>query len=147
MTKNPRQKRKRFNRTLGSISSLRTDRFVLQRKNVTSEYYDTSDPFIDDSELALDERQFFAQTKQQGFYVSSGEVALMKDKYAPGFPSLISFFGPDLPFFATEPPKNRNPRKSLSLLGFIPLSPRRRRTKSSKVHETHPSPSTETRNG
>ncbi|KAF9529895.1 hypothetical protein CPB83DRAFT_851765 [Crepidotus variabilis] len=51
-----------------------------RRKNAGSEYYDTSDPFIDDSELALDERQFFAQTKQQGFYVSSGEVALMKDK-------------------------------------------------------------------
>lgn len=29
----------------------------------------------------MDERTFFAQTKQQGFYVSSGEVALMKDKY------------------------------------------------------------------
>jgi len=54
---------------------------MLQRKNAGSEYYDTSDPFIDDSELALDERQYFAQTKQQGFYVSSGEVALMKDKY------------------------------------------------------------------
>ena len=39
-----------------------------------------SDPFIDDSELALDERTYFAQTKQQGFYVSSGEVALLKDK-------------------------------------------------------------------
>ncbi|KAJ3506870.1 hypothetical protein NLJ89_g6624 [Agrocybe chaxingu] len=51
-----------------------------KRKNHASEYYDTSDPFIDDSELALDERQFFAQTKQQGFYVSSGEVALLKDK-------------------------------------------------------------------
>lgn len=29
----------------------------------------------------MDERTFFAQTKQQGFYVSSGEVALLKDKY------------------------------------------------------------------
>jgi hypothetical protein len=46
------------------------------------EYYDTADPFIDDSELPMDERTFFAQTKQQGFYVSSGEVALLKDKYA-----------------------------------------------------------------
>lgn len=53
---------------------------TLQKKNAGAEYYDTSDPFIDDSELALDERQFFAQTKQQGFYVSSGEVALLKDK-------------------------------------------------------------------
>ncbi|KAF9480638.1 hypothetical protein BDN70DRAFT_832435 [Pholiota conissans] len=51
-----------------------------RKKNTVPEYYDTSDPFIDDSELALDQRQFFAQTKQQGFYVSSGEVALLKDK-------------------------------------------------------------------
>ncbi|KAL5478942.1 hypothetical protein ACEPAI_2229 [Sanghuangporus weigelae] len=50
------------------------------RKNNAAEYYDLEDPFIDDSELALDERTYFAQTKQQGFYVSSGEVALMKDK-------------------------------------------------------------------
>lgn len=48
---------------------------------MTSEYYDIHDPFIDDSELALDERTYFAQTKQQGFYVSSGEVALLKDKF------------------------------------------------------------------
>ncbi|KAJ8082325.1 hypothetical protein PM082_008178 [Marasmius tenuissimus] len=50
-----------------------------KKKSAAAEYYDVSDPFIDDSELALDERTFFAQTKQQGFYVSSGEVALMKD--------------------------------------------------------------------
>lgn len=55
--------------------------YVLQKKNTASEYYDVHDPFIDDSELALDERTYFAQTKQQGFYVSSGEVALLKDKY------------------------------------------------------------------
>ncbi|KAF8522754.1 hypothetical protein BU17DRAFT_44466 [Hysterangium stoloniferum] len=42
--------------------------------------YDLADPFIDDSELAIDDRTHFAQTKQQGFYVSSGEVALLKDK-------------------------------------------------------------------
>ncbi|TDL27079.1 hypothetical protein BD410DRAFT_483821 [Rickenella mellea] len=53
------------------------------RKNAASEYYDLNDPFIDDSDLAIDERTFFAQTKQQGFYVSSGEVALLKDKSAP----------------------------------------------------------------
>ena len=53
-----------------------------KKKNATSEYYDVTDPFIDDSELAVDDRKFFAQTKQQGFYVSSGEVALMKDRYA-----------------------------------------------------------------
>jgi HPC2 and ubinuclein domain len=79
----------------------------IQKKNVVSEYYDTSDPFIDDSELAIDERQFFAQTKQQGFYVSSGEVALLKDKYVqiglpPDLNSLIS---------RIELPRNLNPRK------------------------------------
>ncbi|KAG5640685.1 hypothetical protein DXG03_007535 [Asterophora parasitica] len=52
----------------------------LQKKNPTYEHYDISDPFIDDSELAIDERTYFAQTKQTGFYVSSGEVALLKDK-------------------------------------------------------------------
>ncbi|KAM5540982.1 hypothetical protein V8D89_005293 [Ganoderma adspersum] len=48
-----------------------------KRRNNASEYYDTTDPFIDDSELAQDERTFFAQTKQKGFYVSSGQVALL----------------------------------------------------------------------
>ncbi|GJE99895.1 hypothetical protein PsYK624_161700 [Phanerochaete sordida] len=53
-----------------------------KRKNAAQEYYDVTDPFIDDSELAVDERTFFAQTKQQGFYVSSGQVALLTDKPA-----------------------------------------------------------------
>ncbi|KAF8591663.1 hypothetical protein K439DRAFT_779371 [Ramaria rubella] len=48
--------------------------------------YDLNDPFIDDSELAIDDRTHFAQTKQQGFYVSSGEVALLKDKNSPKKP-------------------------------------------------------------
>ncbi|KAF9028565.1 hypothetical protein BDZ89DRAFT_1133534 [Hymenopellis radicata] len=43
------------------------------RKNFQQEYYDTNDPFIDDSELAVDDRKFFAQTKQRGFYVSAGQ--------------------------------------------------------------------------
>lgn len=50
-----------------------------RKKGISKDHYDTADPFIDDSLLFLDERTFFAQTKQQGFYVSSGEVALMKD--------------------------------------------------------------------
>ncbi|TFK88241.1 hypothetical protein K466DRAFT_489328 [Polyporus arcularius HHB13444] len=48
-----------------------------RKRHHASEYYDTTDPFIDDSELAQDERTFFAQTKQKGFYVSSGQVALL----------------------------------------------------------------------
>lgn len=52
----------------------------MQKKVAEKDYYDVDDPFIDDSELAIDERTYFAQTKQKGFYVSSGEVALMRDK-------------------------------------------------------------------
>ncbi|KAJ7201626.1 hypothetical protein GGX14DRAFT_464457 [Mycena pura] len=51
-----------------------------KKSKAVAEYYDTADPFIDDSELAIDERTYFAQTKQKGFYVSSGEVALVRDK-------------------------------------------------------------------
>lgn len=51
-----------------------------KKSKAAAEYYDVSDPFIDDSELAIDERTYFAQTKQKGFYVSSGEVALVRDK-------------------------------------------------------------------
>ncbi|KAF8553864.1 hypothetical protein OG21DRAFT_1509639 [Imleria badia] len=57
-----------------------------KKKPTTSEYYDVTDPFIDDSELNVDNRTHFAQTKQQGFYVSSGEVALMKDLSTPKKP-------------------------------------------------------------
>ena len=60
------------------------------QKNAAQEYYDTTDPFIDDSELAVDERTFFAQTKQQGFYVSSGQVALLTDKCAPVMTSCLN---------------------------------------------------------
>ncbi|KIJ18050.1 hypothetical protein PAXINDRAFT_175314 [Paxillus involutus ATCC 200175] len=57
-----------------------------KKKHITSEYYDVTDPFIDDSEITIDNRTHFAQTKQQGFYVSSGEVALMKDSRTPKKP-------------------------------------------------------------
>ncbi|KAG9308671.1 hypothetical protein JVU11DRAFT_11628 [Chiua virens] len=57
-----------------------------KKKPATSEYYDVTDPFIDDTELNVDNRTHFAQTKQQGFYVSSGEVALMKDVSSPKKP-------------------------------------------------------------
>ena len=45
-----------------------------------SEYHDLTDPFIDDLELAIDERTFIAQPKQHGFHVFSGKVALLKEK-------------------------------------------------------------------
>ncbi|KAG1844692.1 hypothetical protein F4604DRAFT_1689004 [Suillus subluteus] len=51
-----------------------------QKKYATSECYDVNDPFINDSELNIDNRTHFAQIKQQGFYVSSGEVSLIKDR-------------------------------------------------------------------
>ncbi|KZV82788.1 hypothetical protein EXIGLDRAFT_843431 [Exidia glandulosa HHB12029] len=54
-----------------------------RKRKRTDEQYDLEDEFIDDSELAIEERKFFAQTKQTGFYVSSGEVALLREKTEP----------------------------------------------------------------
>lgn len=45
------------------------------------EYYDVTDPFIDDSDLGIDAPTHFAQTKQKGFYVNSGDVTLVLDEY------------------------------------------------------------------
>ncbi|KAK7059589.1 hypothetical protein R3P38DRAFT_962917 [Favolaschia claudopus] len=66
-----------------------------KKSKAAGEYYDTADPFIDDSELAIDERTYFAQTKQKGFYVSSGEVALVRDK-SPKKPKSKKKMGPAL---------------------------------------------------
>ena len=84
--------------------------FSKQKKNAVSEYYETSDAFIDDSELAIDERQYFAQTKQQGFYVSIGEVALLKDKYVQS--GLVHSL--NLTYSRIGLPRNLNRRKSPS---------------------------------
>ncbi|EJU00532.1 hypothetical protein DACRYDRAFT_117028 [Dacryopinax primogenitus] len=44
-----------------------------------SKDYDLDDPFIDDSELIIDQPKYMGMTKQAGFYVSSGSVALKHD--------------------------------------------------------------------
>ncbi|KDQ11246.1 hypothetical protein BOTBODRAFT_35546 [Botryobasidium botryosum FD-172 SS1] len=51
-----------------------------KRRKAEKREYDLTDPFIDDSDLIIDAPTHFAQTKQKGFYVSSGEVALVKDE-------------------------------------------------------------------
>ncbi|KAJ8474761.1 hypothetical protein ONZ51_g7004 [Trametes cubensis] len=76
-TKHKTKKRKKVRLILQANVDTTTLTLPRQRRHHASEYYDTSDPFIDDSELAQDERTFFAQTKQKGFYVSSGQVALL----------------------------------------------------------------------
>lgn len=103
--------------------------FSIQKKSAVSEYYDTTDPFIDDSELAIDQRQFFAQTKQQGFYVSSGEVALLKDKYVQN--ALHTFPDLYLIYSQIELPRNLNPRRFHLYLVFRSLSTKRR------MHPSH----------
>ncbi|KAH9886682.1 hypothetical protein C8Q73DRAFT_714890 [Cubamyces lactineus] len=76
-TKHKTKKRKKVRLILQANVDTATLTLPRQRRHHASEYYDTTDPFIDDSELAQDERTFFAQTKQKGFYVSSGQVALL----------------------------------------------------------------------
>ena len=73
---------------------------VPYRKNLASEYYDTSDPFIGDSKFALEKCQFFAQTKQRRFYVSSDDVTL---KYAYPLFLLLS----TLPLSPCQKPKSK----------------------------------------
>ncbi|KAB5593744.1 Ubinuclein central domain containing protein [Ceratobasidium theobromae] len=71
--------------TKGDTSAVEGGKEVKRRRRKRREElseYDLSDAFIDDSDLQRDARTHFAQTKQQGFYVSSGEVALVKDKVA-----------------------------------------------------------------
>ena len=100
---------------------------------MASEYYDTADPFIDDSELAVDERQYFAQTKQQGFYVSSGEVALMKDRYGLIFHSAIR------PMYVTEHPKSPSRNGRLCYLDSV-LRLARKPSLPPSEKPAHPSP-------
>ncbi|KAF9513539.1 hypothetical protein BS47DRAFT_1393255 [Hydnum rufescens UP504] len=50
-----------------------------KRVDPDNEYYDLNDPFIDDSDLGVDAPTHFAQTKQKGFYVNSGDVTLVLD--------------------------------------------------------------------
>ena len=62
----------------------------LSRKRQATEYdvgsYDTKDPFVDDSELGVDEPTHTVRTSKDGFYVASGRVELAPAKAS----SLIS---------------------------------------------------------
>ncbi|KAG6826944.1 hypothetical protein H0H92_013821 [Tricholoma furcatifolium] len=91
----------------GNKTDDKKDKKKKKKKNPTYEHYDITDPFIDDSELALDQRTFFAQTKHQGFYVSSGEVALLKDK-SPKKPKSKN------PLLAVPPSISASAKKSLA---------------------------------
>ncbi|PVF99278.1 hypothetical protein CPB86DRAFT_731598 [Serendipita vermifera] len=50
-----------------------------KRRKRRNRDYDLDDPFIDDNDLAIDERTHVAQTTLQGFYVSIGDVALVEE--------------------------------------------------------------------
>ena len=118
-----------------------------RKKNLASEYYDLNDPSIDDSELATDERTYFAQTKQQGFYVSSGEVALLKDKTPKKtkakrvvVPTIIPLAGSQTMNSSSKPVST-----SGDPFGPPPLSqPMINGSISTRAHATRPSPSSRT---
>ena len=56
----------------------------LSRKRRVDEYdvgsYDTKDPFVDDSELGVDEPTHIVRTQADGFYVAQGKVELARAK-------------------------------------------------------------------
>ncbi|KAJ6571938.1 hypothetical protein B0H19DRAFT_672550 [Mycena capillaripes] len=109
-----------------------------KKSKAAAEYYDVSDPFIDDSELAIDERTYFAQTKQKGFYVSSGEVALVRDK-SPKKPKSKKKGGPalslNLPTASTSAlkPASAAPRKAKSVSAAAGTSKSAPASKASKA--------------
>ena len=47
--------------------------------NPGSECNDLTDPSIDESEHVIHKHNFIVQTKQQGFYVFTGEVVLLEE--------------------------------------------------------------------
>ncbi|KIM26553.1 hypothetical protein M408DRAFT_330514 [Serendipita vermifera MAFF 305830] len=51
---------------------------IIRRRKRRNKDYDLDDPFLDDTELAMDQRTHVAQTTVQGFYVSAGDVALVE---------------------------------------------------------------------
>ncbi|KAH7096892.1 hypothetical protein BKA62DRAFT_718208 [Auriculariales sp. MPI-PUGE-AT-0066] len=55
-----------------------------RKRKYEEEQYDLLDGWIDDTELAFEERKFVAETKQKGYYVSLGDVALKKLTPPPG---------------------------------------------------------------
>ncbi|KAG9092007.1 hypothetical protein FRC06_000292 [Ceratobasidium sp. 370] len=117
-----------------------------KRREEDSEY-DLSDAFIDDSDLQRDSRTHFAQTKQQGFYVSSGEVALVKDKQAPK-PRKRAPAAPSKPLSkvaTTKAAQSRvasTPTSNLSVSTLAATLPQPMLTSGAPVYKRTPSPPT-----
>ncbi|KAM6493538.1 hypothetical protein JOM56_011672 [Amanita muscaria] len=58
----------------GGESDVQEGKKKKRKRKMWSEYYDITDPFIDNSELAIDERTWFAQTTQQGFCIKETQA-------------------------------------------------------------------------
>jgi hypothetical protein len=110
----------------------------VKRRKKKVEWYDVDDDFIDDSEIHLDERTTFAQTKQKGFYVSQGEVALVREKFVVSVRPLITIWltGPAghpgsrrrYPSSLCSPSRNPSPHPLLPSSRDLQHPPRRSRT-------------------
>ncbi|KAK0532236.1 hypothetical protein OC835_003403 [Tilletia horrida] len=51
---------------------------MIPKKRKKREVYDVNDPFVDDSELTIDEPTHFVQPKNSGFYVCIGDVEVFR---------------------------------------------------------------------
>ena len=100
------------------------------RKNVASKYYDTPDPSIRDSKLALDKRS------SRGFTSQATKSCLCRTSKHTHFSSYF-------PYFPYHHAKNSNPRKSHWHPDSIHHSPPQKRKMSppSMEHDMPPSPS------
>jgi hypothetical protein len=111
----------------------------VKRRKKKVEWYDVDDDFIDDSEIHLDERTTFAQTKQKGFYVSQGEVALVREKFVVSVRPLVTLWLTGLaghpgsrrryPSSLCSPSRNPSPHPLLPSSRDLQHPPRRSRTR------------------
>lgn len=85
----------------------RRSRLSNQRRNRD---YDLDDPFIDDIDLAIDERRYIAQTTLQGFYVSAGDVSLVEQETGSNAGTNIN------PFTQQPYPNNLNQPQGTKLM-------------------------------
>ncbi|KAM0751212.1 hypothetical protein T439DRAFT_356045 [Meredithblackwellia eburnea MCA 4105] len=63
----PPRKRRRKNKVLGRLGG-----------------YDVDDPFVDDSDIALYEPQWYHRPKREGYFVCTGQLELVSDSLGPG---------------------------------------------------------------
>lgn len=114
-----------------------------QRKRRADEYdvgsYDTKDPFVDDSELGLDEPTHIVKTRSDGFYVALGPVELARAKSHHMSSNSASAFRSSIGSLGMTPGLSGYARQTNKLLAKRAASRKGQGSAvSTRVHKDHP---------